>query len=293
MGHEPSPRTAGALYDCVKRILSAAELPHATREAQWVTEHALDMAPGQLLLHKEHACSEDATRTALSHAAQRARHYPLQYLIGDVPFLDVILRVTPAVLIPRPETEFLAARLIEKIRGVPERHMRCLDLGTGSGCLAVALADALPHTQWHATDVSSAALAVAQENAQRAGVMDRVTFVCGAWWDAVPTDAVYDIIVTNPPYIACDAELPADVQHEPAVALYAGDDGCDAYRAILARVPEFLAPDGLFCGEIGAEQAPHLREYAEETGMHYSFSKDATSRVRYIIMSHSPDVFLL
>jgi release factor glutamine methyltransferase len=194
---------------------------------------------------------------------RRGAGEPVAYLTGTREFWSIPLTVTRDVLIPRPETELLVARVLAVLAvagaepsGVPTPR-RILDLGTGSGALAIALARELPHALVTAVDVSPQAAAVAAGNARRAGVAERVTVVVGSWTSALDPAARFDVIVSNPPYVPTAelAGLAAEVRAEPTLALDGGEDGLAAYRALVPGAAAHLAPGGWLLVEVGAGQA--------------------------------------
>ena len=197
---------------------------------------------------------------------------PIAYLIGTKEFFSLTFEVTPDVLIPRPETEILVERTIDRVRHSNGALRSILDLGTGSGCIAVSLAKHLPDTQVYASDVSEPALAVARRNAERHGVLDRIHLACGDLfdpWSPAPGggsahDNVppFDVIVSNPPYVATSADTPVadDVRrYEPEVALFAGPDGLETIRRIVAAAPRHLSAGGHLLMEVAFDQADKLR----------------------------------
>lgn len=194
---------------------------------------------------------------------QRADGVPMAYLLGEREFHGLALRVTPDVLVPRPDTETLvdwALALLPALGAAPA----VVDLGTGSGAIALAVAHRCPAARVSATDLSPAALAVARGNAQRLGLA--VAFAEGAWWAALPADACFDLVLSNPPYIAADdPHLPA-LRHEPALALSPGGDGLDALRAIVAGAPAHLAPGGWLLLEHGWDQATAVAALLRDAG---------------------------
>ncbi len=195
-----------------------------------------------------------------------ARHdgEPIAYLIGHREFWSLDLGITPDVLIPRPETELLVELALERI--ATDRECRVADLGTGSGAIALALARERPLVQIIATDASTAALMVARANAQRLGIAN-VTFSQGDWCAALGA-ARFDLIVSNPPYIAVgDHHLrEGDLRHEPASALASGIDGLDAIRRISMQAREHLLAHGWLALEHGWDQAARVRELLIEHG---------------------------
>lgn len=188
----------------------------------------------------------------------RGRGEPVAYLVGHREFWSLDLGVTPDVLIPRPETELLVEVALEHI--AKDRECHVADLGTGSGAIALALARERPHAQIIATDASTAALMVARANAQRLGIAN-VTFSQGDWCAALGA-ARFDLIVSNPPYIAVgDHHLQeGDLRHEPASALASGVDGLDAIRRIGMQAREHLLAHGWLALEHGWDQAARVRD---------------------------------
>jgi len=209
----------------------------------------------------------DQVRTAFRDLVRpAAAHTPIAYLVGHKEFYSLDFEVTPDVLIPRPETEALVERAIDTCRameGDPDRKgdaIHVLDMGTGSGCIIVAALHHAPRACGVATDISPTALEIARRNALRHGLDDRIRFV-EADRLALPVDALpeggFDLIVSNPPYVAkADLEtLPPNVrQHEPMIALTAGDDGLEFFRTLATDGPRLLRPDGAILVEIGAGQ---------------------------------------
>lgn len=187
--------------------------------------------------------------------ARRARHEPVAYITGEREFFGRPFRVTPDVLIPRPETELVVSTAVERLAGRAGDSVLVVDVGTGSGCIAVSLACELGGIRLVATDVSTDALAVARENARRLGVLDRIDFRHGPLLGGL--DEAPDVIVSNPPYIreAQRATLPPDVaEYEPHQALFAGSDGLAVIRPLIDLASRRLAPGGWVILEIGAGQ---------------------------------------
>jgi release factor glutamine methyltransferase len=200
---------------------------------------------------------------------RRLLHEPVAYIIGKREFWSLTFKVTPDVLIPRPETEILVAEALKVLSGPEqtERNFRILEIGAGSGAISVALARELPAASLVATDLSEKALAIARENASRHGVRERVHFLQGDLFDPLEKGSVFELIITNPPYIAYDdfPSLPPEVRDfEPRVALDGGKDGLTFFRKVLPRVREFLSPEGWFLAEIGAGQEQKIRQIAQE-----------------------------
>jgi len=196
---------------------------------------------------------------------------PFQYIAGRAQFLDLKLRVTPAVLIPRPETEELAQWAIAAAREIPGETLHALDLCTGSGCLALALAAHEPRARVTAADCSAAALAIARENAAAVGLSERVTLIEGDLFAPLPETGrgAFDLLIANPPYVAPelkDTLAPEVRDHEPPEALFAGEGGLSVLRRIGSAAGEWLKPGGRLGLEISPEQSGPVRELLEAAG---------------------------
>jgi release factor glutamine methyltransferase len=210
----------------------------------------------------------DAERTKFRELIQRrVAGWPVAYLLGSREFFLLTFEVNPAVLIPRSDTETLVAEAVERLK--PLAAPEVLDLGTGSGCVAVSIAHRLKGARVTATDLSPDALAVAQKNAEKLGVAARVEFRHGDLFAAVPTGSAFDLIASNPPYIAHGefAALDADVRdHEPRLALDGGPDGLAFYRRIASAAGAFLKPGGSLLLEVGYTQDASVRALLAERG---------------------------
>lgn len=199
-------------------------------------------------------------------------HEPIAYLIGSTEFYSLTIRVGPDCLIPRPETEMLVERAIDFLRK-RNGDQKVLDLCTGSGCVAAAIAKNHPTATIVATDISEKVLAVAADNLRLHGLESRVRLLAGDLFDPIIAGldaARFDLIVSNPPYVSAEeyAKLDRNVRdYEPKKALDGGADGLDIYRRIAARVTEFLADDGALLLEIGYSQADAVRKLLETAGL--------------------------
>lgn len=194
---------------------------------------------------------------------RRGRREPVAYIVEEKEFMGRPFFVSPAVLIPRPETELLVEAVVARL---PEQALSLLDVGTGSGAIAIMLAILLPQARVSACDVSVQALDVARQNAARLGVRERVDFVYSDMLNALPADARFHCIVSNPPYIA-EAELTTlapEIRYEPRMALAAGVDGLTAIRRLIEEAYDRLVDGGLLAMEIGATQANTVRSLAKE-----------------------------
>lgn len=204
-----------------------------------------------------------------SYVLRRAKHEPINYILGEKTFMRNVFKVTPATLVPRPETELLVESLVKAAPLLqPEGAVKILDIGTGSGAIIVSLLDYLPQAKGVGVDISVDALVVAKENAEKIGVKERCGFLRSDVFSRVPLEKKFDIIVSNPPYIpAADiAGLAQDVQREPHGALDGGADGLDFYRRICAEAAEHLADDGLLAFEIGINQSEAVCELCLANG---------------------------
>ncbi|MGA8036794.1 MAG: peptide chain release factor N(5)-glutamine methyltransferase [Candidatus Acidiferrales bacterium] len=271
----------GALKDGVARLREAA-VPSYTLAAEVLLMHATARDRAWLFAHPEHVLEAEAVGRYFALIERRAAGEPTQYLTGKQEFWGLEFEVAPGVLIPRPETEHLMevalARLGErglKIHmdtGAPRETMYVADVGTGSGCLAVALAYELPHAKIYATDISAAALAIARRNAEKNGVADRVTFFeadlltpflgadSAARADALPSR--FDVIVSNPPYISHEEKqnLQREVRdHEPSWALFGGATGLELYAPIVEQASTLLRDRGILVLELGHDADEYVR----------------------------------
>ena len=220
-----------------------------------------------------------------SFLARRARHEPMQYILGEQEFYGLPLHVTPAVLIPRPETEHLVEAVLARLPH--DQPVRIADVGTGSGAIALALAHMLPLAHIDALDLSPTALEVAAENAKTLGLSERVRFVHSHLLAAVAHER-YDCIVSNPPYVAnTDTLEPQVMDWEPPMALFAGADGLAVYRLLLPQAADCLGPDGLLALELGAGQQQAIEQLFAES-LHWgkcSFLPDLQGIARVALAS--------
>ena len=210
---------------------------------------------------------------------RRLRREPVAYILGRKEFWSLPLRVTPEVLIPRPETETLVAEALKILAPAEGKDFRILEIGTGSGAISVALARELPAATVVATDLSPKALAVAEENARRIGVRERIRLLHGDLFHPVEKGDGFDLIVTNPPYIPRGqlASLMPEVRdYEPKAALDGGKDGLDFFRRVVPAVDEYLRPGAWFLAEMGAGQDPQILKIAEKNpGLDsFAFARD-------------------
>ena len=238
------------------RLAISPQTATARRDAELLLLHTCGISRSQLMTHPETPLTPAQLENYFLAIERRAQSEPIQYITGIQEFYGLPFRVTPAVLIPRPETEHLVEAAIAIARQV-QTPLSILDIGTGSGAIAVALAHALPQASIIATDISPDALIIAQENAERNGVAGRITFTqC----DLLPTDGVlYDMICSNPPYISAVEVLePQVAAFEPHTALFAGPTGLEIYERLLPLAAASLYPGGNLLLEIGYGQSSSI-----------------------------------
>ena len=256
----------------VATLLASSALP--SLEARALLAHQLNVAREHLIAHPDQAVST-AHATAFERLVERRRDgEPLAYLLGEKEFYGRMFAVSPVVLVPRPETELLvelALRRLEERAGA-----RILDLGTGSGCIAVSLALERPRSDVIATDKSAATLHLARANAARhkAG---NVRFEHADWFAGLPAHARFDLIVSNPPYVAANDPHLNDLRFEPSLALHGGHDGLAALRTIIEGAPAHLAPGGWLLLEHGCQQGSAVRTMlAGQSWSHVETRDDAS-----------------
>ena len=265
-----SPQSlAVALRDAVAQ-LERAHVPSAALAAELLLMHILGRDRAWIYAHPEHELDALQHEKYFSLIARRASGVPVQHLTGHQEFWSLDFGVTPDVLIPRPETEHVIEVALDRLGLTanpksPRRTERlCIaDVGTGSGCIAVALAHELPEARITATDISAAALEVARRNAERHGVARRIEYLECNLLDAARfhQSPFFDLIVSNPPYIGRReaATLPREVrEHEPEAALFPGETGIELYAALIAQAAEILVPGGFLVLELGYNSANHV-----------------------------------
>ena len=266
----PELKTVGALVAWARQSLVQAGIRNGAQEAMWLLEHALGLRRHQLVSESEQVVGSDDCARAESMIARRVAREPLQYLLGTQEFCGLEFTVNPAVLIPRPETELLIRHVVAYAQAVSDATI--VDVGTGSGCVAITLATCLPGRRVMAIDRSPEALAVARRNAMRHAVCDRIEWLEGDLLaplsERIAARSVH-VIVSNPPYIsqADWAGLEPEVRvFEPHMALIGGEQGTEFHERLLRESRELLVPGGLLVMEIGAGQAAAVRRLAGQIG---------------------------
>lgn len=253
-------RSGDALFELRRRLAAS---PTADLDAALLLAHLLGCSRAALAAAPERELDEAQAAALSALAARRAEGEPVAYLTGRQGFWTLDLEVTPDVLVPRPETELLVEAALDELRTVARPAV--LDLGTGSGAIALAIASERPDASVTAVDQSAAALAVAARNAVRLRI-GNVRFLQGSWYE--PVDALrFHAIVANPPYVAeCDPALAALV-HEPRAALVAGPEGLDALARVCAGAPAHLVAGGLLVAEHGSTQGATVRALMSAAGL--------------------------
>ncbi len=276
------------LQEIEQRLASAVRLDaesrdDARRESRWLTSAVLDWTPGELALRLDQPLTFTAADRVRAAASRRALGEPMGYAVGSAPFRHLVLQVDARVLIPRPETEIVVEEALRALAGRPGGV--AVDIGTGSGAIALALATEGAFDRVIATDVSEDALEMARRNAARVSPVIPVEFRLGA--DCAPLDGKARVIVSNPPYIAYDeaGALPSSVRDwEPATALFAAEGGMARYQALLAQSPAFLEADGVLVLEVDARRAQDTVQLAIDLGWHdVRLARDLAGRDRVLV----------
>lgn len=276
------------LLEVVKRttdFFAKHGVESARLNAELIIAHVLELPRMQLYLQFERPLDDATLERLRPLVRRRAQREPLAYVLGTAAFGDLTLRVDARVLVPRPETEQLVELVRDTLASAPAA---ILDLGTGSGALALALAKLYPAARVLATDVSEAALEVARENAAHAGLADaaRIAFRRSHWFAAVGADERFDLIVGNPPYLSEDefaTASPEVREHEPRAALVSADGGCADLLEIIAGAPAHLQPGGRLFLETGVDQHHRLLEALRAAGLEEATShQDYSGRNRFV-----------
>ncbi len=265
-----------ALSVAAARLAAVSDTPRL--DAELLMAHALGVERGEMLLSGLDSAPPAAYQTLLD---RRLAHEPVAYIIGRRAFWSIELEVGRGALVPRPDSETLIEAAIAHFGDKAPRAI--LDLGTGPGTLLLAALDQWPDARGLGIDASEAALAYARRNVETLGLAARAEFRLGGW---ASVDGRFDLILCNPPYVETGADLPRDVASwEPAEALFAGPEGLDDYRLLAPLVPQLVAPGGIACIEIGAEQAQSAGALFAAQGLQVTVRKDLAGRDRCLVLA--------
>jgi release factor glutamine methyltransferase len=235
-------------------------------QIELILAHVLKMPRLKLYLNFQRELTDTELATSREFVKRRGAREPLQYILGSWPFCGLEFICSPVALIPRPETELLVERATQFLSTLNAQPSTFLDIGTGTGCIAIAIANKMAGARAVAVDVSNEALALAKENAARNQVGEKIEFRAGSALSALKPGDQFDLIVSNPPYIPSEeiSSLQPEVrEHEPRLALDGGADGLDVFRQIAREVKRFLKAHGKFIGEFSDGQAPALKTLFE------------------------------
>lgn len=257
---------------------SGVEEREAKREVKMLLEHFCNYTEKDEILG--HPITEEHLKILKSKVEARlADRTPVQYIIGEAYFMGEFFKVTPDVLIPRPETELLVTKAIELIKGNDLKTV--LDIGTGSGCIACTIAKKTSSTVL-GVDISSDALRIALDNVTRLGINNRAVFRKSDLFSKVREEEKFDMIVSNPPYIPIGTELEPEVKHEPSVALFAEENGLQMYRRIVSEAPKYLNDGGWLIFELGLGEAEPVKAFMNEYFEEVDVIKDLENNDRII-----------
>ena len=290
MNRAAEPDSAQSLLRQGAHYLERAGIAQARREAEWLLSRLMGLRPLELYL-EECDITGRITKQFFSRIAARIAGSPLQYILGETEFCGTELAVRPGVFIPRPETEAIVEAAVAALRARERqagRPLRLLDAGTGSGCIAIALARALPTCVVVGVEVSWDALRIARDNVVRRGLASRVWLVQGHLDE--PISGGFDGIVSNPPYVPSGAvdQLPLDVRGEPRLSLDGGSDGLAALIRLLDHASRLLRPEGLLILESAEDQVEPLMRRARGASWVRTVQpvQDLAGRPRGVIVRH-------
>ena len=282
---DAAPSTVRSLRDETVAALTDAGVPDPEVDAELLVGFVLGVGRGrvQALVVMEAEVAPEDVRRVRELAARRATREPLQHITGVAPFRSLELAVGPGVFVPRPETEQVVQFAIDALRAVPSAEPVGVDLGTGSGAIALAMATEVPHARVYAVEKSPEAFAWTRRNVESVGAPN-LQAVLGDLADALPElDGTVDVVISNPPYVPDDA-IPRDPEvrlFDPAVALYGGADGLDIVRVISGVARRLLRPGGTLVLEHGELQGAQIRELLTADGWRAAAThRDLTTRDR-------------
>lgn len=295
---ESSASTVPDVWTVLSMILWSATyleekgVPNARLDAEHLLAHVTGVGRLQLYLEFERPLSREELDGFRPLLKRRAAREPLQYIVGNQPFRGLELRVRPGVLIPRPETEVLVDLVLAWWKGAGRVGGRALDVGTGTGAIALSLASEGAWAHVLATDVDEAALTLARENAEASGLDGRVEIRAGSLFEPLDSDERFDVIVSNPPYVPeVDASTlePEVREWEPGRALFGGSDGLDVVTSIVQGAGRHLTEGGLLALEVGRDQARAVRDACLSVGTFVDarIHRDYSGRERFVLATRS------
>ena len=276
--------TAGGWLAKARDYLESHSVPEAQASAEFILAHVLKVGRLEARLDERRALDERQGLRFWQLVKKRGRRLPLAYVLGTQPFMGLEIEVDSGVLVPRPETEEVVAEALRLLAPRAGEPLHLLELGTGTGCIAVALSANLPRAVVWATDISPAALRLAARNAEAHARGGAIRFLKEDLFrpEAAPRGWA-DLVISNPPYIPTRelAGLSPEVRAEPFLALDGGPDGLDAIRALVAAAPRWLKPGGFLVLEIGSDQGPRVLRLLVEAGLSEgAVAKDSSGRDR-------------
>lgn len=280
-----------AVTDALRQAVQSLQQSHiesASLDARILLQYVLGVSREQLLADTRLTLTSRQYGAFMQLVEKRSGRQPVSQLIGKRDFWNHSFKVTCHTLDPRPDSETLIESVLAHFASRP-LPARILDLGTGTGCLLLTLLHEYPLARGVGVDICKSALSVAKENAAAQQIEGRVHFMNGCWAENV--EGVFDLIVSNPPYIPTDAIAmlaPEVAQYEPKLALDGGPDGLDCYRAIMAQLPRVLAPQGLAAFEVGIGQAKELESLAAQHGLQVvGIKEDMAGIARCVLVTHN------
>jgi release factor glutamine methyltransferase len=261
----------------------------ARLDVEVLLKHVLSLNNLELVLRRTDSVPEEKGEAFLALIDRRKKLEPIAYLVGKKEFFCREFKVTPATLIPRPETEHLIEDVLKNIGSLKKESISILDLGTGSGSILITLVLELRKLGANVTgvgvDLSHEALAVAAHNSKALGTDNFVQFRLGSWWQPIRAEERFSVVITNPPYISNhDINISPEIRFEPPAALFSGTDGLDDYREILAGLSQFIESPGLFLGEFGSSQGGDILKLARSSmpTAHVEIRSDLAGLDRYL-----------
>ena len=273
-----------------EQILKKGNIESARLEAEILLANVLKVDRIYLYVHSDEVLTNSQFKLYNEFIQRRLSHEPTAYIIGHREFMGLDFIVTKDVLIPRPDTEILVETVIERLKDM-ESEIKIVDIGTGSGAIAISLAKFLPNAHVDAIDISEAAIKIAKLNARMHDITEQINFYVENFFRMLPlthpvSSKNFTAIVSNPPYIpsdVIDTLEPEVAKYEPRIALDGGDDGLNFYRRLIDESPKFLNYDGFLAVEIGYDQAQAVTRLAKEYFTHIEVIKDLSQNDRVVV----------